>query len=142
MSEKMIFQEIENPETRAQAIKDNCDEVLPNYAYMRRFTDEELTEFKNEFSEESIELDTLKTELENISKGIKEKMKPRKQNLKQLLKNLREKAEQFKEECYVLKSETTYDIYNSEGELLYTRALKTNEKQKTIQMKLREGTNN
>ena len=140
MSEKLIFQEMEGAE-RAQAIRDNCDEVIPNYSYLRRFTDEELTEFKDQLSDESIELDTLKTELEELSKGIKEKMKPRKQQLKQLLKNLREKAEQFQEECYALKSETTYDIYNSEGELLFSRALKPAEKQKTIQMKLREGTN-
>jgi hypothetical protein len=141
MAEKQIFEEILTPEKRAQAIRDNCDEVIPNYSFMRKFSDEEMEEYKTELSDNSVELDTLKTELDEMKKEYKEKMKPKATRLKFLLKCLREKAVAVTDEVYALKSDTEYCIYNSEGELLLSRSLKPSEKQKTLRMALREGTN-
>ena len=140
--EKVIFQEIEDQNRRASAIRDNCDEIIPDYLYMRKFTEDEIIEYKDELSENSVDLDSLKTEMEEITKDIKNKMKPKKERLKYLLKCLREKAISVKDECYVLKSDTNYCIYNAEGELVFSRPLKPSERQKTINMALREGTNN
>lgn len=141
MAQKQIFEEIADLEQRARAVKDNCDEVIPKYSFMRKFTDEEMQEYKNELSDNSVEVDILQTELEEIKREYKEKIKPKAQRLKFLLKCLREKAVGITDEAYVLKSDTEYCIYSSEGELLLARALKPAEKQKTIRMALREGTN-
>jgi len=142
MAEKQIFEEIISPEVKAQTIRDNCDEIIEKYSFMRKFSDEEIDEYKTELSENSIELDTLKTELDELRKEFKNKMNPKTERLKFLLKCLREKAVAVTDEVYVLKSDTEYCIYNSEGELLSARLLKPSEKQKTLRMALRDGTNN
>jgi len=139
----LFFQEEKNPEKKAQLIKDNCDEVLENYSYTKKFTPDELDEFKDELSEVSIEEDNLQEELKELSKGLKEKIKPKKEQKKILLKRLREKSEMIKDSVYVLKDEENYCVYNSEGELITSRKLKQSEKQKTIFQTIRKtGTNN
>jgi predicted RNase H-like nuclease (RuvC/YqgF family) len=134
MTEKQIFAEVENPEKRAQLIKDNCDEILKN-SFMKKFSEDEIDEYKTELSENSIELDTLQTELSELKKEYKEKMKPKSTRVKFLLTCLRQKAIAVTDDVYVLKSETEYCIYNSEGKLLSSRPLKASEKQKTIYMR-------
>jgi predicted RNase H-like nuclease (RuvC/YqgF family) len=137
-----IFQDVEDLGSRLDLIRDNCDEVIPKYSYMRKFTDEEIDEYKSNLSDDSVEIDTLKDELEDIKKDYKAKMKPKEKRLKFLLKCLREKAISATEECYAMKNETHYCIYNSQGELIFSRLLRPAEKQKTIFMAQREGTNN
>jgi hypothetical protein len=139
--EKLIFQEIKKPEQKAQTIRDNCDEVLSNYSYMRKFSQEELEDFKQELSENSIEIDILETELSEVKKEFKDKLKPKKQEVKIILKALREKVKEVKDEVFVLKDNDFYCIYNSEGELIESRPLRPAEKQTTIFQTLRTGTN-
>jgi hypothetical protein len=140
--EKLIFQEYDS-EKRKEMLKDNCDEAISNYSYVKKFSSEKIEELKDELSEVSIEQDNKEEELKELSKGLKEEIKPLKEQKKRLLKNLREKSEMINETVFVLKDDANYNVYNSEGELLETRKLKPNEIQKTIFQQIRKtGTNN
>jgi predicted nuclease with TOPRIM domain len=136
--EKVIFPEITNPEQKAQMIKDNCDSIIPNFSYHKKLTHEELNDCREELGEKMIEVDNLEEELKELSKGLKEKIKPLKKVVKEQLKMIREKGCQITDSVYVLKSDTDYCIYNSEGELIESRPLKESEKQTGIFQTLRK----
>jgi hypothetical protein len=86
-------------------------------------------------------LETLSSELEGIKLDYKDKMKPRADRVKQLIICLKNKAESIYGECYAMKTDEEYCIYNDLGELVSSRPLRPSERQKTIHMALRDGTN-
>jgi hypothetical protein len=137
MQKKFIFQDVGDMHHRHELIKDNCDEIVP-YSYLKRLTDEELSGLKDDLSENAIALDAIEQEFDAIKKEFKEKTKPYKERIKSLLVFLRDKGISVNENCYVLKDESTYNIYSKEGELLMSRPLKPAETQKTLQMELRK----
>lgn len=130
--EKSLFQE--HPESqRAQMLADNAD-AIESISYTKRFTHEELTDFKHLLSEIAIELDAIEFEKKQIMDKLKTKLKPISEAHKDLLNKIRNKAELIEESCYKMVDEQNDQVgyYNEAGELVYQRPIMPNEKQKTI----------
>lgn len=142
--DKVIFQEIPI-DKREQYIKDNCDEILEDFEFKRQFDEEEVEEMKTDLQDVLIELDVLEEKFETLKIDHKAKVKPLKDKLRKTIISLREGAERVRGTCYGIRDLTTneYGVYSSDGVLVsIPRKLKPTEKQKTIHMALREGTNN
>jgi hypothetical protein len=116
---------------KTDELKTSCDKV-ENFSYMKPFTLDEISEFKNELSTEMIKVDSIETELKDIKDEYKEKLDPLKKTVKVLLTNLRDKSRLVNEECYV-NYEGEYAVYyNADGEQIYKRPLESSERQRTI----------
>jgi uncharacterized protein (DUF2249 family) len=122
-------------------LKGSCDKV-EELSYLKKFTEGEITEFKTDLSTVMIKVDAIETELKEIKDKFKDKLDPFKKQVKELLTWIRDKAHSVVEECYVMY-EGEYAVYYDEtGEEVYRRPLEASERQKTIFMETREGTNN
>lgn len=142
--DKVIFQEI--PEgKREQYVRDNCDEIIEDHEYKRPFSTEEVEEMKSDLADVLIAIDILEEKFGTLKVEHKAQTKPMKDKLRKTAISLREGSERIKGTAYAFRDLTAgeYGIYSPEGVLISVpRKLKPVEKQKTIQMAMREGTNN
>jgi hypothetical protein len=123
-----------------ETLKNSCDKVV-DFNYMKSFTPEEISEFKNELLTVMIDVDVIETKLQEIKDEYKEKLNPLKKNVKNLLTWLRDKARTVTEECYVNYEGEYAVFYNADGEQIYKRPLEVSERQKTIFMETRNAIN-
>lgn len=109
----------------------------------RPFTDGELTEFKNQLSEEMIVLNKVGEELSELKKAYKQKMKPMKKVVSQILTDLRLKFRESEETVYLLAdyNADTMNTYDEHGRFIASRKLYPQERQTKI-IELKTGTNN
>lgn len=130
--DKSLFQEYPEDQRR-QMLADNADSIEP-ISYTKRFTHEELAEFKHELSEKAIEIDSIEFEKKEIMDNFKAKLKPLAEVHKDLLTKIRNKAELIEEPCFKMVDEKAEQVgfYNEAGELVYARPILPAEKQKTI----------
>ena len=84
--DKHLFQ-TETQSERLRLLKDNCD-VVEMKSYMRKFTQDELTQMKDELAEESIQLNDIEVERKEVMNEFKERIKPHAKNVETLLSNL------------------------------------------------------
>ncbi|MDD5013692.1 MAG: hypothetical protein PHW73_01140 [Atribacterota bacterium] len=109
---------------------------------MKSFTEPELTEFKTKLSDVMIKVDKIETKLKALKDEYKIDLDPLKKEVKELLTWIRDKARSVTEECYIMFEGEFAVYYNEWGEEIYRRPLQESERQRTIQMEIREGTNN
>lgn len=122
-------------------LKNSCDKVV-EFNYLKHFVSTEIDEFKTQLSEKMIVVDEIETDLKEIKDEFRSKLEPLKNDIKILLTNIRDKAKRVKEECYVFYEGEFAVFYNSDGNEVYKRPLDASERQKTIFMETRTGTNN
>lgn len=139
--EKLLFQDYPEDQ-RAQFLKDNCETVEP-VGYMRRFTQDELAEKKDRLSTVAIEINDIEDEKKAETDKFKIKLKPLDNEKDVLLKQLKNKTEYVKEPCFkfLFEDEGMAGFYNSSGELISSRPLLAEERQKVIPFK-KTGTQN
>lgn len=127
--DKAIFQEVPE-ESREQYIRDNAV-AFEEVGYMRRFTSDELSIFKSDLSETSIEQNDLEEERKQLVADLTKKIKDLQAERKVLLRRLKLKAEHVKETCFKFHNEQTRTVgyYNSLGELVYSRPMEKEEMQ-------------
>lgn len=126
-----------------QFLRDNCDSV-EMVGYTKPFTEEELTEFKEELAQSAIEIADLETEKKEVMDDFKSKLKPLQESSRELIENLKKKARYTEEQCFKFIDYNSGQVgfYNSDGVLVDSRALRPQEMQKTIFTELRKtGTN-
>jgi hypothetical protein len=141
--DKVIFQEVPE-EKREQYVRDNCDEILEDFEYKRQFTEEEIEEMKTDLQDVLIGIDVLEEKFETLKVDHKSKLKPLKEKLRTTIISLREGAERVRGTAYGFRNFETneYGVYSPDGVLVsIPRKLKPQEKQKTINMALREASN-
>jgi len=139
--DKLLFQD--SPENnRVQFLKDNCD-MIEEVGYMRRFTQEELTEKKERLSTVAIEINDIEDEKKVETDKFKVRLKPLDREKGVLLKHLKNKTEYVKEPCFkfLFPDEGMAGFYNSAGELISSRPLLAEERQKVIPFR-KTGTGN
>ena len=139
--EKRIY-ENETPEKRKEYLKSGADKI-EKFSYMKKFTPEEIRDFKDQLSDLSIEKDSIDTEFDSIKKEFKSRLNPIKSDIKTILTYIRDKAKSVSEDCYIVYDYDTLmtNYYNSEGDLVYSRPMEQSERQKTI-FSINTGTNN
>ena len=122
-------------------LESNCDAV-EDVGYTRRFTHEELNERKQQLADASITISEIEAEKKLAADDFKLRLKPLESEKATLIEQLKTKTEYVRERCYkfICHDENLAGFYNSDGELVYTRALQAQEMQKTIFGQLRTGT--
>jgi ABC-type Zn2+ transport system substrate-binding protein/surface adhesin len=125
---------------KQETLKGSADKVEMFNHYVQA-TEEELAEKRTFLSDEMIKADALEQEFKVVKDAHKEKVKPIDKKIGCLLTFIRDKGEMVNEECYIYY-EGEYAVYHDgQGIEVYRRPLMPDERQKTIQMALREGTN-
>jgi len=122
-------------------LESNCDAV-EDVGYTRRFTPEELNERKEQLADASITISEIEAEKKSVDASFKLRLKPLESQKAELIEQLKTQTEFVNERCYkfIYHDEKLAGFYNSDGELVYTRALQAQEMQKTIFGQLRTGT--
>jgi len=141
---KKLGQEFSPGMARKSFLNDNADSVEKK-GYMKKFTDEDIVDFKNNLSETDIQINDIEEEKKEVVNVFKLKLKPLQTQRQKLLKDLKHKAEFVTEECYkFIDNETRMvEYYNVEGELIETRPANADELQRNIFQDIRKnGTEN
>jgi hypothetical protein len=141
---KKLGQEFPSGMARRSFLNDNADSVEKK-GYMRKFTEDDIVDFKNNLSETDIQINDIEEEKKEVVNVFKLKLKPLQNQRQKLLKDLKHKAEFVTEECYkFIDTETRMvEYYNVEGEMIETRPANADELQRNLFQDLRKnGTEN
>lgn len=127
-----LFQEMPEDQ-RADMLQDNCYKS-EQMVVSRPYEPEQLAEFKEQLSEDSVQLAALTSELKKVQKEYEVKMKPLKNAIKEHITHLRNKFEETEEVVYLMdnQQEGLMQIFDKKGKFLYSRKLFPNEKQTSI----------
>lgn len=113
---------------------------------MKSFTEEEISEQKDQLAESSIELNNISDEKKMAMDSFKARMNPVSANISKLLINIKNKAEYVNEDLFkfVDTEEKMVGYYNSDGYLVdsLTRKAKSDELQGNIFQMPKTGTHN
>lgn len=140
--QRVLGQEIKDPEQRKQFLSDNADKV-EKIDYHKAFDSEQLAQKKTDFANKSIRIAALEDEIKDFKEKIGEELKPLRDDTKNLLNDIKSKGRIVNEECYLFldEEERMIGYYNAEGVLVQSRPATREELQKTIFADLREASN-
>jgi len=130
--QKTILDEVPD-HMRLQVLQDSADSI-EDTTYLKQLTQEELDLKREQYFENQIKVTALQEELTGIKKSYKERMEPLALENKTLLQEVRTKQTEISGTLYHLANHDTgfMETYNETGELIGTRRLRPNEKQKNI----------
>lgn len=130
--DKQLFQNYSDAE-RIQMLSDNA-ERKEEFQYPRELASDEISELKDNLSNESIRLSRLDEKRKDAMAEFKTEMKPIKTEVARILRLLRTKNEEVEEKVYLIadQDEGMMGYYNSKGLLVHSRLLRGEEKQLRI----------
>jgi len=125
--EKQLFKD-ETPEGRKTLLRDNCQsaEILD---YERKLSPAELTDKKDRLAVISIEEKDILEEKKQAMDKFKDRLDPIQEEKSVLLTHIKDKKIPCSGECFKFIEGGKAWFYNSEGELVYTRAARAEEYQ-------------
>ena len=141
---KKLGQEFSPGMARKSFLNDNADSIEKK-GYMKKFSDDDLIDFKNQLSETDIQINDIEEEKKEVVNVFKLKLKPLQSQRQKLLKDLKHKAEFVTEDCYKFVDMDTRmtEYYNVEGELIESCPANADELQRNLFQDLRKnGTEN
>ena len=102
--------------------------------YMKPLTEQELADFRAQFSQTSIDIDALKEELDQVKAKIKEKLNPLSEKNRVALSAIRHRGVFTKGKVYLMPDHENrvMHIVSSEGIVIDSRMMKPEERQYTI----------
>jgi len=120
--EKFFGDEIKDEKQREMYLRDNCNGVEER-SYMKRFTPEQLAQFKEELANNSVSISSISEEKKIAADAYKNRLKPLTDRVHTLVSCLKTKAELVKENCYkfIDQEARTTGYYNAAGELVEER---------------------
>lgn len=118
---------------KMQVLVDSADSV-ENTTYYKPLTQEELEVKREQYFDNQIKLSGFNEELSDIKAGFKDKMKPLQTENVVLLQEVKTKQAEITGTLYHLANHDTgfMETYNESAELVSTRRLRPNEKQKNV----------
>lgn len=118
---------------KMQVLIDSADSV-ENTTYYKPLTQEELEVKREQYFDNQIKLSGFNEELNDIKSGYKDKMKPLQTENVVLLQEVKTKQAEITGTLYHLANHDTgfMETYNESAELVSTRRLRPNEKQKNV----------
>lgn len=131
--QRTLGQDIPNRLERKMFLQDNCDAV-EDLGYVKEIPTERLEELKEVLVENNIELRSLREAKKEAVKEFNDQIKPLEEINAQTTKQLKERSEYVNEQCYkfVDNEERTVGYYNSEGLLVFSRPIRPEEIQTTL----------
>lgn len=131
--QRTLGQDIPNRMERKMFLQDNCDAV-EDLGYVKEIPTERLEELKEVLVENNIELRSLRDAKKEAVKEFNDQIKPLEEINAETTKQLKERSEYVNEQCYkfVDNEERTVGYYNSEGLLVFSRPIRPEEIQTTL----------
>ena len=141
--QKELGKEYPSGTQRIEFLRANCDKV-EDKGYLKRFTEEELQDLKEDLSENSIQINDLEIEKTQTMSAFKDSLKPLRERKKAILINLKQKAVFTTEQCFKMIDHEAREVgyYNADGDLIDSRQASGDELQGTIFQAVRTGTHN
>lgn len=135
MLDKVLGQDIPAGLERQNFLRDNCDSV-EMLDYTKELNEERRNELKESLRADKRAADELYKEQD---KAYKNQIKHLESESEEIAKTLKEKAEFVREDCFKFIDEETRTAgyYDNEGVLRYTRPIRPDERQGTLQMQIR-----
>lgn len=145
MLEKVLAQDVPAGLGREDILRNSCDavEVLD---FTKELSKEKREELKETLVDKNIQLRDVRADKRAADEIYKEQDKAYKNQIKHLeeenceiAKTLKEKAEFVSEDCFKFIDDETRTVgyYDRDGVLRYTRPIRPEERQSTLQMQLR-----
>lgn len=131
--QRELGKDIQDPKSRVEFLKDNCDSVEQK-GYMKRFKPEQLLKMKDDLSGIAIAINDIEEEKKIANEVFKLEMKPLIEDKKSILRGLKNKSEHVTEVCFKFIDPTTREVgfYNEDGELIEARPAYADELQGNI----------
>jgi hypothetical protein len=128
---KTLFQDKE-PNERLDALRANADKT-EELTYTKSLTQIELDEFRENYSDKSIEFVTIEDEKKIVVEDYNKQLTPLNKQRETLLKIIKNKAIEIHGETFLFADfeNGMMDYFDGNGELVYSRRLKPEEKQHT-----------
>lgn len=118
---------------RRELLHASADKVEEG-SYYKPLTEDELNAAKDDLTDAVIETNRLMEEKAELAKALNEQIKTKKVETKNLLTMIKTRQVEKVGVTYEMHNHTTgmLECYDEDGDLLYTRRLKPDERQKTI----------
>lgn len=120
--------------TRETILRDNSNSMERNVGYTKRFSTHELDSKRTTLEELSIKLNDLEQEKKEFNAQHKAEVDPLKLEHGQIVTELKNRSQYVKEDCYLYLEEDKMLMHyvNLEGEIVYSRPARMEERQKNI----------
>lgn len=127
------FKNIQNKKERIQLLKDNAVRT-EEMTYSKSFSEEQLIEKKDALARQDIELFKLEEQKKEMTADFNQKIKNVKTSRNRNLNEIRTGVEEVTEDVYLIddQEERKMNYYNDEGDLIFSRPLKQEERQLSI----------
>lgn len=122
------------PEEMPDILATNCENIREEFSFTKQL-DEEMLNLKREQKVNiDIEVSRRELELKDYIKSEKDAMKPMLENAGKLMQSIKDRYEEVKETVYIFIDEESGMIgyYDSKGEMVSSRRMTPEEKQKSI----------
>lgn len=145
MLDKVLGQEYPAGLERENFLRDNCDGV-EELDYTKELSKDRREELKETLVDKNVQLRDVKADkraadeiYKEQDKGYKNQIKHLESENEEIAKTLKEKAEYVRENCFKIVDDETRTVgyYDREGVLRYTRPVRPEERQSTLQMQIR-----
>lgn len=131
--EKQFMPDVSDPAEKLRLLRDNCDE-REETTYVKPLSQEELDIKRESLADNCIELARLDDELKEIKSDYKGKMDPMKDDNKTLCQQIKTRQEEATGQLFHFNNhdDGMRYTYDENGELVSSRRLRPDEKQKRI----------
>jgi YD repeat-containing protein len=131
--EKQFMPDVKDPVEKQRLLRDNCDDYEET-RYVKPLSQEELDVKREELADNCIEFTRLEDELKEIKTGYKDRMDPLKDGNKILCQQIKTRQEEATGKLFHFNNhdDGMRYTYDEQGELVASRRLRPEEKQKRI----------
>ena len=139
--DRFLGHEIADAREREQYLRDNADAV-EEMGYTKSIPPAELDRLKDELVETVIELNNVEDEKKEVDREFTDRIKKHRKAAAKISGQLKARSEYVVEKCYKFVDGSEVGYYNSDGELVFSRPARPEERQLTVFNTLRTGTDN
>lgn len=136
--EKTLGKDIENRIERIAFLRDNADAIVENFGYTKMLPTEKIDDLKDKLAENNIKLRDVRGQKKADMKFYNDQIKELEEEGDELTAKLKSRTEFVSETCYQFIEDDQVYYYNAEGDLIYQRQAKPEERQSTIFSQLRK----
>ena len=136
--EKTLGKDIENRIERIAFLRDNADAIVEDFGYTKMLSNEKLDELKDKLAENNIKLRDVRAYKKERVKIYNDQIKELEEEGDELTAQLKSRTEYVSETCYQFIEEDQVYYFNADGDMIFQRQAKPEERQPTIFSQLRK----
>ncbi len=126
--DRFLGQEIEDSRQRVQFLQDNAD-AIEDLGYTKSLPSHELEQLKDQLVENNIKLLDVRADKKATNKAFNDEIKALEEVGEEVTAKLKSRTEYVIEPCYKFIEGNEVGYYNNEGELVFTRPARPEERQ-------------